>query len=105
MKKIFQKLKFLLVIVQLLRKRKNLKKQAVIKIKPQVQKPTPAGAPLNIGNFSDDILNANIQVKDTNVVISVSGFYNEFDAMVWAKLQSELWLREKEIKQNNITVH
>ena len=105
MKKIFQKLKLLLVIVQLLRKRKNLKKQPVIKIKPQPQKPTPAEAPLNIGNFSDDILNANISVKDTNVIISVSGFMNEFDAMVWAKLQSELWLKEKEIKQNNTTVH
>ena len=105
MKKIFQKLKFLLVIVQLLRKRKNLKKQEVIKIKPQAQKPTPAEAPLNIGNFTDDILNANISVKDTNVIISVSGFYNEFDAMVWAKLQSELWLKEKAIKNNNITVH
>ena len=101
MKKIFQKLKLLLVIVQLLRKRKNLKKQEVIKIKPASQKP----AQVNIGNFTDDILNANIQVKDTNVIINVSGFYNEFDAMVWAKLQSELWLKEKEIKQNNTTVH
>ena len=111
MKKIFQKLKLLLVIVQLLRKRKNLKKQEVIKIKPASQKPAsqkPASqkpAQVNIGNFTDDILNANIQVKDTNVIISVSGFYNEFDAMVWAKLQSELWLKEKEIKQNNTTVH
>ena len=105
MKKIFQKLKLLLVIVQLLRKRKNLKKQPVIKIKPSSQKPAQVNNPLNIGSFTDDILNANISVKDTNVIISVSGFYNEFDAMVWAKLQSELWLREKEIKQNNTTVH
>ena len=106
MKKIFQKLKLLLVIVQLLRKRKNLKKQEVIKIKPASQKPaSQKPAQVNIGNFTDDILNANIQVKDTNVIISVSGFYNEFDAMVWAKLQSELWLKEKEIKQNNTTVH
>ena len=105
MKKILKIFVLLKVIVELLRKRKNLKKQPVIKIKPQVQNLTPAEAPLNIGNFSDDILNANISVKDTNVVISVSGFYNEFDAMCWAKLQSELWLREKEIKQNNITVH
>ena len=105
MKKIFQKLKLLLVIVQLLRKRKNLKKQPVIKIKPASQKPAHVNNPLNIGSFTDDILNANISVKDTNVIISVSGFYNEFDAMVWAKLQSELWLKEKEIKQHNITVH
>ena len=105
MKKIFQKLKFLLVIVQLLRKRKNLKKQEVIKIKPASQKPAQVNNHLNIGSFTDDILNANISVKDTNVIISVSGFYNEFDAMVWAKLQSELWLKEKEIKHNNTTVH
>ena len=105
MKKIFQKLKLLLVIVQLLRKRKNLKKQPVIKIKPASQKPAQVNNPLNIGSFTDDIINANISVKDTNVIISVSGFYNEFDAMVWAKLQSELWLKEKEIKQHNITVH
>jgi hypothetical protein len=105
MKKIFQKLKFLLVIVQLLRTRKNLKKAEVIKIKPASQKPAQVNNTLNIGSFTDDILNANIQVKDSNVIISVSGFYNEFDAMVWAKLQSELWLKEKEIKNNNITVH
>ena len=91
--------------MQLLRKRKNLKKQPVIKIKPASQTPAQVNNPLNIGSFTDDILNANISVKDTNVIISVSGFYNEFDAMVWAKLQSELWLKEKEIKQNNITVH
>ena len=105
MKKILKIFVLLKVIGALLKKQPSQKKQPVIKIKPQAQKLTPAEAPLNIGNFTDDILNANIQVKDTNVIISVSGFYNEFDAMVWAKLQSELWLKEKEIKQNNTTVH
>ena len=101
MKKILKIFVLLKVIGALLKKQPNPKKQPVIKIKPAVQKP----AQVNIGNFSDDILNANISVKDTNVVISVSGFMNEFDAMCWAKLQSELWLREKEIKQNNLTIH
>tara|TARA_Y100001963_G_C6683808_1_gene401180 strand:+ start:495 stop:812 length:318 start_codon:yes stop_codon:yes gene_type:complete len=105
MKKLLKIFVLLKVIGELLKKQPNQKKQPVIKIKPQAQKTTPAEAPLNIGNFTDDILNANISVKDTNVVISVSGFMNEFDAMCWAKLQSELWLREKEIKTNNTTVH
>ena len=101
MKKILKIFVLLKVIGALLKKQPNPKKQPVIKIKPASQKP----AQVNIGNFSDDILNANISVKDTNVVISVSGFINEFDAMCWAKLQSELWLKEKEIKTNNTTLH
>ena len=105
MRKILKIFVLLKVIVALLKKRNNQKKQPVIKIKPQAQNPTPAKAPLNIGNFTDDILNANISVKDTSVIIRVNGFYNEFDAMVWAKLQSELWLKEKAIKNNNITLH
>ena len=105
MKKILKIFVLLKVIGALLKKQPNPKKQPVIKIKPASQKPAQVNNPLNIGSFTDDILNANISVKDTNVIISVSGFYNEFDAMVWAKLQSELWLKEKEIKQHNITVH
>ena len=79
MRKIFQKLKFLLVIVQLLRKRKNLKKN-LVQPKNNITKP------IKVGSFSDDLLTANVLVKDRNVTIDVSGFMNEFDAMCWAKL-------------------
>tara|TARA_R100001530_G_C4235437_1_gene133848 strand:+ start:137 stop:442 length:306 start_codon:yes stop_codon:yes gene_type:complete len=101
MKKIFQKLKFLLVIVQLLRQRKNLKKKLN-------QSTNNINKPIQVGSFSDDILTANVLVKDRNVTINVSGFMNEFDAMLWARMQSELWLKELQFKKDlnrNTTLH
>jgi len=87
--------------VQLLRLQKNLKK----KLK---QPKNNISEPIKVGSFSDDILTANILVKDKNVTIDVSGFINEFDAMVWARMQSELWFKELEFKKDfnkNNTLH
>ena len=87
--------------MQLLRQRKNLKKKLN-------QSTNNINKPIQVGSFSDDILTANVLVKDRNVTINVSGFMNEFDAMLWARMQSELWLKELQFKKDlnrNTTLH
>ena len=61
---------------------------------------------IKVSSFKDNFLKADISVKGTDVIISVGGFLNEFDAMMWAKMQTELWLQtgQKEHK-NNITTN
>ncbi len=82
-----------------MKKSKNLKKQ------PKPQELLNDG--IRIGSIRDKFLKADIKVKDTTVIIDIDGFRNEFDAMMWARLQSELWLKEMgEYKpKNNITLH
>ena len=101
MKKILKIFVLLKVIGELLKKHKNPKKN-LIQPKNNITKP------IKVGSFSDDILTANVLVKDRNVTIDVSGFMNEFDAMLWARMQSELWLKELEFKKDlnrNTTLH
>ena len=82
---------------------KKLKHQKKIK-----KKHTPDE--VKIGSFRDHFLNADISVKGTDVLINIGGFYNEIDAMLWARMQTELWLKAKEDhdlvnKFNNKTLH
>ena len=73
----------------------------------QPKKPISLNDGIKIGSVSDKILKADIKVKDTTVIIDISGFYNEYDAVIWAKMQSELWLQElnKPQPHNNLTLH
>ena len=48
---------------------------------------------IKVSSFKDRFLKADISVKGTDVIISVGGFFNELDAMMWAKMQTELWLQ------------
>ena len=60
---------------------------------------------IKVSSFKDRFLKADISVKGTDVIISVGGFFNEFDAMMWAKMQTELWLQtgQQEPKDNITT--
>ena len=49
---------------------------------------------IQIGSIQDSLLRATVSVKGQEVQINISGFLNEFDAMMWAKQQSLLWNRE-----------
>ena len=49
---------------------------------------------IQIGSIQDSLLRATVSVKGQEVQINISGFLNEFDAMMWAKQQSLLWSRE-----------
>ena len=49
---------------------------------------------IQIGSIQDSLLRATVSVKGQEVQINISGFLNEFDAMLWAKQQSLLWSRE-----------
>ena len=62
---------------------------------------------IKIGSIRDSFLKADIRVKDTTVIIDIDGFSNAFDAMMWARLQSELWLKEmgQYEPKRNITLH
>jgi len=73
----------------------------------QSKQPIPLNDGIKIGSVSDKFLKADIKVKDTTVIIDISGFYNEYDAMLWAKMQSEIWLRDigKQQPNNNLTLH
>ena len=73
-------------------------------------KDLPLNNGITVGTIKDTALKADIKVKDRTVLIDISGFYNEFDAMVWARIQSEMWLRElynnKDDKEpKNLTLH
>ena len=93
---------FLKVYGLLTKKLKSQKKQL-----KQLKQPIPLNDGIKIGSVSDKFLKADIKVKDTTVIIDISGFYNEYDAMIWARMQSELWLQElsKPKPHNNITLH
>jgi len=64
---------------------------------------------IKVSSFEDHLLKADISVKGTDVLINIGGFFNEFDAMTWAKIQTELWLQtgQQEHKHNitNRTLH
>ena len=106
MKKILQIYALLKVFVLLMKKSKHLKKtkQKHQPIKQQLPKQPEE---VKIGSFKDQFLKADISVKGTDVKISVGGFYNELDAMMWARMQRELWLDTvNEFKNNNYnTLH
>ena len=59
---------------------------------------------IKVSSFKDQFLKADISVKGTDVLINVGGFFNELDAMMWAKMQTELWLQTgQQEHKNNIT--
>ena len=59
---------------------------------------------IKVSSFEDHLLKADISVKGTDVLINIGGFFNEFDAMTWAKIQTELWQQTGQQEQkNNIT--
>ena len=85
-----------------MKKSKSPKKQPIKDLSPNDG--------ITVGTVKDTALKADIKVKDKTVLIDISGFYNEFDAMVWARIQSEMWLRElynnKDDKEpKNLTLH
>ena len=84
---------------------KKLKHQKKTKQQPQQQPKQPEE--VKIGSFKDQFLKADISVKGKDVKISVGGFYNELDAIMWAKMQTELWLNAvNDFKNNdNSTLH
>ena len=51
---------------------------------------------LKVGSIQDNSLKADISTLGTRVVISIDGFMNEFEALLFAKTQTELWLQAKE---------
>ena len=51
---------------------------------------------LKVGSIKDSFLKADISTLGTKVVISIDGFINEFEALLWAKTQTEIWLKAKE---------
>ena len=53
-----------------------------------------------ISSFKDQYLNADIGVRGSEVLISIGGFFNEVDAMMWAKMQTELWLKTADERRN-----
>ena len=53
-----------------------------------------------ISSFKDQYLNADIGVRGSEVLISIGGFFNEVDAMLWAKMQTEIWLKTAEERKN-----
>ena len=53
-----------------------------------------------ISSFKDQYLNADIGVRGNEVLISIGGFFNEVDAMLWAKMQTEIWLKTAEERKN-----
>ena len=67
---------------------KNIKKQ----IK---QNKRTATKELKVGSIKDHFLKADISTIGTKVVISIDGFINEFEALLWAKNQPEIWLQAK----------
>ena len=60
------------------------------------QNKTTATKELKVGSIKDSFLKADISTLGTKVVISIDGFINEFEALLWAKTQTELWLKAKE---------
>ena len=61
-----------------------------------------------ISSFKDQYLNADIGVRGSEVLISIGGFFNEVDAMLWAKMQTEIWLKTADERKNileNKTLH
>jgi len=61
-----------------------------------------------ISSFKDQFLEADIGVKGSEVLISIGGFFNEVDAMMWAKIQTEIWLKTTDERKNihdNRTLH
>jgi len=59
-----------------------------------LQKKTDQRQLIQIGSIEDSLLIATVSVKGQDVHINISGFINEFDAMMWAKQQSLLWNQE-----------
>jgi len=53
-----------------------------------------------ISSFKDQHLNADIGVRGSEVLISIGGFFNEVDAMLWAKIQTEIWLNTSGERKN-----
>ena len=53
-----------------------------------------------ISSFKDQFLQADIGVRGSEVFISIGGFFNEVDAMMWAKMQTEIWLNSAEERKN-----
>ena len=53
-----------------------------------------------ISSFKDQYLNADIGVRGSEVLISIGGFFNEVDAVLWAKMQTEIWLKTAEERKN-----
>ena len=97
MKKILKIYALLKVIVLLMKKLKHQKKT---KQQPQQQPKQPEE--VKIGSFKDQFLKADISVKGKDVKISVGGFYNELDAIMWARMQTEMWLNTvNDFKNNN----
>ena len=61
-----------------------------------------------ISSFKDQFLQADIGVRGSEVLISIGGFFNEVDAMMWAKIQTEIWLKTTDERKNihdNRTLH
>ena len=82
---------------------KNIKKQ----IKENSKNTTKE---LKVGSIKDHCLKADISTIGTKVVISIDGFMNDFEALLWAKTQTELWLQAKETddlfkNSNDKTLH
>ena len=96
MKKILQIYALLKVFVLLMKKSKHQKK-----IKQQPKQQSKQVEEVKIGSFKDKDLKADISVKGTDVKISVGGFYNELDAIMWARMQTELWLNTVDDFKNN----
>ena len=59
---------------------------------------------IKVSSFKDQFLNADIGVRGSEVLISIGGFFNEVDAMLWAKMQTEIWLKTAE-ELKNISDH
>ena len=53
-----------------------------------------------ISSFKDQFLQADIGVRGSEVLISIGGFFNEVDAMMWDKMQTELWLKTVDERRN-----
>ena len=68
-----------------------LTKKSKKKLPLQSSKKINQQSPIQIGSIQDSLLKATVSVKGQEVQIKISGFLNEFDAMLWAKQQSSIW--------------
>ena len=74
------------------------------KKKKQLSKSNSELPLIKIGSVDDHILKATVSVKGKSVYINIDGFLNELDAMMWARMQTELWLQSgQQEHKDNIT--
>ena len=61
----------------------------------------PQWRPTAVRNMKDvRVVKSGKYVRGSEVLISIGGFFNEVDAMMWAKMQTELWLKTADERRN-----